>query len=117
LGIRKLLVLVIVAALYPVDGHGMERAAMDQLLALSRSRSDSPEFREALAKHLGDAPIKSGEAYNSNGRTSYGPLKLQNSPRSSSTISLSARCGGLPEAICGSISASFEWEHHIAFIT
>jgi enterochelin esterase-like enzyme len=45
----------------------MERAAMDQLLALSRSRPDSPEFREALVKHLGDAPIKSGEAYNSNG--------------------------------------------------
>jgi enterochelin esterase family protein len=40
---------------------------MDELLALSRTRPDSPEFRDALVKHLGEAPIKSGEAYNSNG--------------------------------------------------
>ena len=53
--------------LYPVNGYGMERAAMDQLLALARTRPDSAEFRDALVKHLGDAPIKSGEAYNSNG--------------------------------------------------
>jgi enterochelin esterase-like enzyme len=45
----------------------MERAAMDQLLALARKSPDSPEFREMLVKHLGDAQIKSGEAYNSNG--------------------------------------------------
>jgi enterochelin esterase-like enzyme len=61
------LALVIVGALYPLPGYGMERAAMDQLLALARTRPDSPEFRDALVKHLGDAPIKSGEAYNSNG--------------------------------------------------
>ena len=40
---------------------------MDQLLALARKSPDSAEFRDALVKHLGDAPIKSGEAYNSNG--------------------------------------------------
>ena len=45
----------------------MERAAMDQLLAMASARSDSPEFREALVKRLGDAPIKSGEAFDSNG--------------------------------------------------
>ncbi len=61
------IVLAAVAALYPSTGYGMERAAMDQLLTLSRTRPDSPEFREALLKHLGEAPIKSGEAYNSNG--------------------------------------------------
>ena len=40
---------------------------MDQLLALARTRPDSPEFREALVKHLGDAGIKSGKAFNSHG--------------------------------------------------
>ena len=40
---------------------------MDQLLTLARTRPDSAEFRDALVKHLGEAPIKSGEAYNSNG--------------------------------------------------
>ena len=61
------ILLAAVATLYPSTGYGMERAAMDQLLTLSRTRPDSPEFREALLKHLGEAPIKSGEAYNSNG--------------------------------------------------
>ena len=68
LGIRKkLLVLLIAGALYPLHGYAMERAAMDQLLSLARKSPDAPEFRDALVKHLGDAPIKSGEAYNSNG--------------------------------------------------
>ena len=58
---------MILGALYPVDGYGMERAAMDQLLTLARTRPDSAEFRDLLVKHLGDARIKSGEAYNSNG--------------------------------------------------
>jgi enterochelin esterase-like enzyme len=58
---------VIVGAIYPVDGYGMARAQMDQLLTLVRSRVDSAEFRDLLVKHLGDAQIKSGEAYNSNG--------------------------------------------------
>ena len=40
---------------------------MDQLLAMAKSRSDTPEFREALVKRLGEAPIKSGEAFDSNG--------------------------------------------------
>jgi enterochelin esterase-like enzyme len=55
------------AALYPLDGYGMERAAMDQLLTLAKSRPDSPEFRAALLKHLGEETIKTGEAFNSNG--------------------------------------------------
>ena len=45
----------------------MERAAMDQLLAMAKSRSNAPEFREALVKRLGEAPIKAGEAFDSNG--------------------------------------------------
>ena len=40
---------------------------MDQLLAMAKSKSDAPEFREALVKRLGEAPIKSGEAFDSNG--------------------------------------------------
>jgi enterochelin esterase family protein len=59
--------LAVLAALSPSYGFALERAAMDRLLALARTRPDSPEFRDALVKHLGDAPIKSGEAYNSNG--------------------------------------------------
>jgi enterochelin esterase-like enzyme len=59
--------LVALAALCPSDGYAMERAAMDQLLAMARSRSDAPEFREALVKRLGEAPIKAGEAFDSNG--------------------------------------------------
>ena len=56
------------SALFPALGYAMERAAMDQLLAMAKSRSPMlPEFREALVKHLGEAPIKSGEAFNSNG--------------------------------------------------
>ncbi len=56
-----------IAALYPVHGYGMERAAMDQLLTLARTRPDSPEFRQMLLTRLGEAPIKSGEAFDSNG--------------------------------------------------
>jgi len=55
------------AALFPWSAHGMERGEMDRLLAMARSRPDSPEFRDAVVKHLGEAPIKSGEAYSSNG--------------------------------------------------
>src|SRR5262245_682637 len=67
--LRTLLIfrLAMFAALYPVNGYGMERAAMDHLLTLSRTQPDSPEFRDALVKYLGEAPIKSGEAHNSNG--------------------------------------------------
>jgi enterochelin esterase-like enzyme len=59
--------LAILAALCPTDSFGMDRAAMDHLLSMARSQPDSPEFRDMLVKHLGDAPIKSGEAFNSNG--------------------------------------------------
>jgi enterochelin esterase family protein len=59
--------LVILSVLCPVSGYGMERAAMDQVLTLSRTRPDSAEFRDLLVKHLGDTAIKSGEAFNSHG--------------------------------------------------
>jgi enterochelin esterase-like enzyme len=62
-----LILFLAVAALFPATGYAMERAAMDQLLAMAEARSDSPEFREALLKRLGEAPIKSGEAFDSNG--------------------------------------------------
>jgi enterochelin esterase family protein len=45
----------------------MERVAMDQLLAMAKSRPDAPEFRHALITRLGEAPIKAGEAFDSNG--------------------------------------------------
>ena len=54
-------------AFYPSHGLAMDRAAMDQLLAMVKSRPDAPELRDALIKRLGDAPIKSGEAFDSNG--------------------------------------------------
>ena len=69
-------------ALYPVDGYGMERAAMDRLLTLARTRPDSPEFREVLVKHLGDAGIKSGEAFNSHGPDFVWAVEAPNSLRS-----------------------------------
>src|SRR5687767_5910148 len=53
--------------LYPLNGYSMDRAAMDQLLAMAKGRSDAPEFREALVKRFGEAPIKAGEAFYSNG--------------------------------------------------
>jgi enterochelin esterase family protein len=59
--------LAVLAGLSPSYGYAMERAAMDQLLAMARSRSDAPEFRDALVKRLGEAPIKAGEAFDSNG--------------------------------------------------
>ena len=68
--LRKCLVAIGLSAwavLHPSPGHAMERAAMDQLLAMAKTRSDSPAFREALVKRLGEAPIKSGEAFDSNG--------------------------------------------------
>jgi len=63
------LIAIVVAALTlcPSLAHALERAEMDRLLTLSRTQPDSPEFRELLVKHLGEAPITSGEAYNSNG--------------------------------------------------
>jgi hypothetical protein len=68
--LRKCLVAIGLSAwavLDPSLGHAMERAAMDQLLAMAKSRADAPEFRDALAARLGEAPIKSGEAFDSNG--------------------------------------------------
>ena len=34
----------------PSPGYAMERAAMDQILAMAKARPDSPEFREALVE-------------------------------------------------------------------
>ena len=53
--------------LYPFNGYSMDRASMDQLLAMAKGRSDAPEFRQALIARFGEAPIKSGEAFDSNG--------------------------------------------------
>jgi enterochelin esterase-like enzyme len=55
------------AAFSPSSALGMERAAMDRMLAMAKARPDSPEFREALIARLGEAAIKSGEAFDSNG--------------------------------------------------
>src|SRR5687767_12802795 len=46
---------------------GLEKTAMDRLLQLARSQPDSPVFRESLVKSVGEAEIKKGEAFNSNG--------------------------------------------------
>jgi hypothetical protein len=54
-------------AFIPSSGLAMERAAMDQILAMAKTRPDSPEFRQALLMRLGEAAIKSGEAFDSNG--------------------------------------------------
>jgi enterochelin esterase-like enzyme len=61
------LAVLVVAAFAPSFGDAMERTAMDRILAMAKARSDSPEFREALVARLGDAAIKSGEAFDSNG--------------------------------------------------
>jgi enterochelin esterase family protein len=63
----------------PSPGYGMERAAMDQLLAMARS-PESPEFRAALIKHLGEAAIKSGEAFNSNGPDFVWAVETEKTP-------------------------------------
>ena len=52
---------------YPLHGHAMERAAMDQLLAMAQSPQTLPSFARLSSNALGEAPIKSGEAFDSNG--------------------------------------------------
>src|SRR5207247_2643962 len=59
--------LVIGALLLSRPMPGLEKTAMDRLLELARSQPDSPAFREALVKGLGEPEIKKGEAFNSNG--------------------------------------------------
>ncbi len=59
--------LTMTIALVPWQVQGMERGEMDRLLAMARAQPDSPDFRAALVKRLGEAPIKSGEAFDSNG--------------------------------------------------
>ena len=45
----------------------LERSAMDSLLQMAHSQPDSAGFREALTRALGEAEIKKGIAFNSNG--------------------------------------------------
>jgi len=59
--------LTLAIVLVPWQVQGMERGEMDRLLAMARTQPDSPDFRAALIKRLGEAPIKSGEAFDSNG--------------------------------------------------
>ena len=71
---------------------------MDQLLAHGEGASPTaPEFREALIKRLGEAPIKSGEAFDSNGPDFIWAVEAAASRRSSSTTSRSAPCAASPE--------------------
>ena len=46
---------------------GIDRSAMDRLLQLSRTQSNTPQFREALVTALGADNIKTGTAVTSNG--------------------------------------------------
>jgi hypothetical protein len=66
--LRSKLAAVGLAALFLAgSAPGLDRAAMDRLLELAKSQPDSPAFREALVKGLGQDEIKKGEAFNSNG--------------------------------------------------
>jgi enterochelin esterase family protein len=58
---------LLLAVLVHWPARGMERGEMDRLLAMARSQPESPAFRAALETHLGEALIKTGEAYNANG--------------------------------------------------
>jgi len=69
-----------VLAFIPSPGLAMERAAMDQLLAMAKARPDAPEFRQALIARLGDAAIKSGEAFDSNGPDFIWAVEAQSRP-------------------------------------
>lgn len=86
------------ALLYPSSGSAMERATMDQLLALARTQPDAPQFREALVKHLGEAAIKSGEAFNSNGPDFVWAVETDKQP----TIVIDDQPAGAMRRIAGS---------------
>ena len=53
---------------------------MDHILAMAKARPDSPEFRQALITRLGDAAIKSGEAFDSNGPDFIWAVEAQSRP-------------------------------------
>ena len=53
---------------------------MDELLSLSRSRPNAPEFRAALVKSLGQEEIKTGIAFNSNGPDFIWAVETPNTP-------------------------------------
>ena len=97
---RSLLATVFLAwaAFFPSLGHAMDRAAMDQILAMAKTRADAPEFREALVKHLGEAAIKSGEAFNSNGPDFVWAVETDKQP----TIVIDDQPAGTMRRIAGS---------------
>jgi enterochelin esterase-like enzyme len=70
----------VAAAFWPCPGYAMDRAAMDQILAMAKGRPDSPEFRQALIARLGDAAIKSGEGFDSNGPDFIWAVEAQSQP-------------------------------------
>jgi enterochelin esterase-like enzyme len=69
-----------IVAFAPTSGYAMERAAMDRILAMAKARPDAPEFRDALVARLGDAAIKSGEAFDSNGPDFIWAVEAQTQP-------------------------------------
>lgn len=64
---RQFLALGFAALFLSCASFAMERTAMDRLLQMARSQPDSAPFRLALVHSLGDAQIKKGTAFDSNG--------------------------------------------------
>jgi enterochelin esterase-like enzyme len=70
----------VIAVLSLSPGRAMERAAMDHILTMAKARSDSPEFRDALITRLGEAPIRNGEAFDSNGPDFIWAVEAESQP-------------------------------------
>src|SRR5215471_9589447 len=64
---RRFAALSAAALFLSQSAAGLERPAMDRLLQLARTQPNSAAFRELLVKSLGEAEVKKGEAFNSNG--------------------------------------------------
>src|SRR3954453_14527519 len=64
---RRLIGLSVAALFLSQSVAGLERTAMDRLLELARTQPNSAAFRELVVKSLGEAEVKKGEAFNSNG--------------------------------------------------
>ena len=88
-------------------GTAWTAPAMDQILAMAKGRSDSPEFRSG-ADRSGSAKPQSRAARRSTPTAliSSGLSRARRNRRSSWTISRSAPCGACPAAICGSTRAN-----------
>src|SRR5688572_29188242 len=71
---------LLIAPAFTPSAYAMERAAMDQIIAMAKAQPDSPEFREALITRLGEAAIKSGEAFDSNGPDFIWAVEAHNRP-------------------------------------